>query len=176
MFIQNNESKITAESLKTYSKNKLEKIEQNSYKYKSFFARLDIDELTNTVETGTSETIIDLRRFINSVYRIGNLKDFFLTDLSNLLLFREKLNFIRTVSVIKGKKHRFIKERYRRLHFKTIILSLVIFGPILMRYILVLRQYAKEWYFFLHVIVLSDIKHLLNERPKRNILYPLIIQ
>jgi len=110
MTIQNKDMKISAESLKTYSKDDLEKIEQKSYEYRSFFARLNIDEMINTVEKGTSEDIIELRRFLNSVYRISNLKDFFEADLPNLLLFREKLFLIETGSVIKNKNLDLLKK------------------------------------------------------------------
>lgn len=100
---------IAHASLKSYTQEELDRFKSGALEYHSFFARIDVDELINTIKNATSSEIIDIRRFIKSVYHFNNLKDFFEGDLPNLLVFQEKLNELTFDSVIKSKNVEFME-------------------------------------------------------------------
>lgn len=108
--INKHNEKISSEKLShlfddigEYTVEELNVIEQEAYAYKSFFARIDVSMLMKMIAAEDSGTIFQIRSFLQNVYRVSNINEFFKADISNLELFKEELEAYEPKSIVIGK-------------------------------------------------------------------------
>lgn len=99
----NSHLNVSKNALNDYTIDDLKKIEENAYRYKSFLSRINIEDLMRTIERGNVQDVFSIRKFLQNVYRISNINEFFKADLESLVLFKDKLEAYKCDSVIKSK-------------------------------------------------------------------------
>ena len=101
---------MDSSALNGYSLDDLQKIDRDSYYYRCFFSRIDLKQLENTIETCDSATIFRIRTFLQNVYRVSNINDFFKDDLPSLMEFQKYLANFNSESIVKTKTVSLLKK------------------------------------------------------------------
>ena len=92
-----------SENIGEYTLEELKEIEREAYAYKSFFSRIDVSMLMKMISTEKNDKIFQIRSFLQNVYRVSNINEFFKSDIPNLELFRKELKTYKHKSIITGK-------------------------------------------------------------------------
>lgn len=126
-FIEHNKAinsktiQLSNDNLKQFIEKDLPTIEKTAFSNKSFFDRLDMDNLVEIIKEGTSQNIIDMRSMLKGIYKSSNIGEFFEGDKNSLSEFNSRLNLIKAdiSSVIKKRNidllHNDIEDYIKKL-------------------------------------------------------------